>query len=843
MTAAGAPALPGTDAAPPRSRGGHALACYHCAAPVPRGLDLSVDIAGKPRPMCCPGCEAVARAIIAAGLEDYYRFRTETAHTAEAPVPAFLREARAYDNPRVQRSFVRSRAGGLREASLILEGVTCPACIWLNERRLESLTGVVEAQVNYSTRRARVIWDSSRVRLSEILQAVHRIGYRAYPYDPARREQLLERERRAHLKRMGVAGVFGMQVMMLALALYFGAFSGMETQYRALFHWVSLLFAAPVVVYCAYPFFSGAMRDLALRRTGMDVPVSLGIGLAFAASAWNTVTGTGEVYFDSVVMFVFFLLVARYFEFAARRRSAQAAETLVNPAPRMAVRLVGTQEESVAVADLRPGDRLLVRPGDTVPADGWVLEGRSSVNEALVTGESRPVSRGVGDALIGGSVNTESPLILRVERVGRDTVLSRMLELAERAQMQKPPMARLADRAASAFVAGVLTLAAGVALYWWWTDPDAWLAVTVAVLVVTCPCALSLAMPTAVSAGIDALTRSRLIVTRARALEGLARVTHFVFDKTGTLTCGGLRIVQTRTYTPMDGDACLRIAAALERQSEHPVARAIVAALHRDAPNAEDVSSVPGGGLRGRVEGRAWYLGTQVFIRTQTGLALDGAQAAELSEGEDTVVLLADDEHIRCAFHLADELRPGARGLVDTLVRDGKEVLILSGDHEAAVRRVAGGAGITQAHANLRPEDKLAQIKAIQARGGVVAAVGDGVNDAPVLAGADVSVAMAGGADLTRASADIILLSGHLTDLGAGVGLAAKATRIVRQNLVWAVGYNLVALSAAAAGYVAPWLAAIGMSASSLLVVANTLRLVRGPGCDTGATKWTFSTY
>lgn len=839
MTAAGAPVLPRGQTAPAPAPG-HALACYHCGAPVSEGLDLSVDIAGKPRPMCCPGCEAVARAIIDAGLEDYYRFRTEAARTAAAPVPAFLREARAYDNPEVQRSFVRARGGDVREASLILEGVTCPACIWLNERHLRSLPGVLEAQANYSTRRARVSWDNARVRLSEILEAVHRIGYRAHPYDPARREQLLEQERRTHLRRLGVAGVLGMQVMMLAFALYFGAFSGMETQYRTLLHWISLLFAAPVVVYCARPFFSGALRDLALRRTGMDVPVSLGIGLAFAASAWNTVTGTGEVYFDSVVMFVFLLLGARYLEFAARRRSLQAAETLVSPAPRMAVRLSGegpaAREESIAVAELRAGDRVLVRPGETVPADGCVLEGRSSVDEALLTGESRPVPRGTGDVLIGGSVNIESPLIVRVERVGRDTVLSRMLELAERAQMEKLPIARLADRAASVFVAAVLLLAAGVAVYWWRTDPDAWVAITVAVLVVTCPCALSLAMPTAVSAGIDALTRGGLIVTRARALEGLARATHFVFDKTGTLTSGELRVAQTRTYTPMDADGCLRIAAALARRSEHPVARAIAAGGgSSDDPAAEDVASVPGGGLRGRVEGRAWYLGTARFIHGQTGLEPGAAGIAELDESGDTVVLLADQEQVRCTFHLADAPRPGARALVDALVRDGREVLLLSGDRDAVVRRIGDASGITQVHAGLRPEEKLAHVKVIQARGGVVVAVGDGVNDAPLLAGADVSVAMASGADLTRARADVILLSGRLADLRAGVRLAAKASRIVRQNLAWAVAYNLVALSAAATGYVAPWLAAIGMSASSLLVVTNASRLARRPAREAEA--------
>jgi len=797
--------------------------CFHCGQDIPVGVRLTAEIEGQAQPMCCRGCQAVAEAIVAGGLTEYYRYRTENPPTGRDPVPEFLRQTAAYDNPTVQKSFVRPLGGTVREASLILEGIVCAACVWLNERHLASLPGVLEVAVNYSTHRARVRWDDSQIALSRILQAVSEIGYLAHPYDPSRVQEILERERRGLLRRLVVAGAFGMQVMILAVSLYAGAFTGIEEEFRTLFHWLSLALTLPVLGYSAQPFFRSALRDLRRRQAGMDVPVSLGLTIAFTGSVWATVTGTGEVYYDSVVMFVFFLLTGRLFEMAGRKRASEASETLVHMLPVTATRLLGDRDETVPVAELVPGDRVRVRPGESIPADGTVLEGRSSVDESLITGESLPLAKTTGHAVVGGTINMESPLVMRVDRTGEDTVLSSIMRLLDRAQTEKPAIALSADRAAAWFVARVLLLAAGVALFWLLTDPARWLPITVAVLVVTCPCALALATPVAITAATGRLMQRGLVTTRGHALETLARADTFIFDKTGTLTHGRPTLMQVQTFASLPASQCLVLAAGLEQSSEHPIARALRAAAP-DSPPAQEVINTPGAGLRGTIAARSCVLGTAGFIR-EAGVALPDATETGLQAAGQTVVWLGRDNQLLAAFVIGDELRPGARELVKALKQQGKRVLLLTGDHTSVAQRVGAAVGIDTIESGLTPQAKLARVQQLAASGAIVAMVGDGVNDAAALAGAHVSIAMGGGTQLAAASADMLLLSEQLLHLQEGIAVARKTLSVIRQNMAWAVAYNLLALPFAAIGMIAPWMAAIGMSASSLIVVANALRL------------------
>ncbi|MBS1246921.1 MAG: cation transporter, partial [Proteobacteria bacterium] len=553
--------------------------------------------------------------------------------------------------------------------------------------------------------------------------------------------------------------------------------------------------------------------------------VSLGLGIAFAGSVWATVTGHGEVYYDSVVMFVFFLLTGRYFELAGRKRAAEVSEALVHMLPVTATRLVNGEQEAVPASELNSGDLVLVRPGESIPADGHVYDGRSSVDESLLTGESLPLAKAPGAVLIGGSINIESPLTLRVDKTGEDTVLSAILRLLDRAQTEKPAIAAAADRAAAWFVARVLLLAAGVALSWYLYDPTRWLPITIAVLVVTCPCALSLATPTAITAATGCLMRRGLVTTRGHALETLARANTFVFDKTGTLTYGRLNLLDTHTYTPLGASDCLALAAALEQHSEHPIARALRATVDELRHTATDVASTPGAGLSGAINGQRYFLGTVAFLREAAGILVRDDEFADLRAGGNTLVLLSDTRQLLAAFVIGDEVRAGAKTLVAELQRQGKRVLLLTGDHPGAAERVARETGITEVEADLRPQDKLARVHALAGQGAIVAMIGDGVNDAAALAAAHVSVAMGGGTQIAAASADMILLSEHLPHLAEAVLVAGKTLRIIRQNMAWAVGYNLIALPFATFGLVAPWMAALGMSASSLIVVANALRL------------------
>jgi P-type Cu2+ transporter len=505
--------------------------CYHCGLPVPDPLHWFVTIDGKSQPMCCPGCQAVAQVIVQAGLQEFYTYRTTSSPTGQPLVPDFLQQTQVYDNPAVQKRFVHQEGGQIREVALILEGITCAACIWLNERHLRTLPGVLTVHVNYSTHRARVRWDEAQIHLSEILQAISRIGYLAHPYDPHRQQEILDRERRQQLRRIGVAGVLGMQVMMFSVALYAGSWYGIEPEFKHLFHWLNCFLTLPILIYSGAPFLKSAWRDLSHRQIGMDVPVSLGLLLAFVGSLWTTFSGDnhGEVYYDSIAMFIFFLLTGRYFELMARQKSSQAAESLVRLVPMTTTRFksssvletseVEKQTEVVLVADLEVGDTVLIRPGETIPADGTILDGHSNIDESLLTGESHPIPKQPGHQVLAGTINVHSPLQVRVDKVGQDTVLSHILRLLERAQTEKPRLTQLADRVASWFIGIVLLLAAGVAIYWWQADPQRWLPITLTVLVVTCPCALSLATPTAITAATSTLTRVGLLITRGHALE------------------------------------------------------------------------------------------------------------------------------------------------------------------------------------------------------------------------------------------------------------------------------------------------------------------------------------
>ncbi len=805
---------------------GTPASCFHCGLPVPRGLDLRVEIAGEQQPMCCHGCRAVAQAIVDSGNADFYKHRTAASPTGETVLPGFIRQTEVYDHPDIQKTFVRTPAEHQREAALILEGIVCAACVWLNERHVAQLPGVLDVQVNYATHRARVRWDDRRIKLSEILQAIHHIGYTAHPYDPEQQQQAFERDRRNQLRRIGIAGVLGMQVMVLSIALYIGDWSGMEAGFRTFFRWIGLLLTTPVLLYSGMPFFRGAWRDLRNRSAGMDVPVSLGILVAFAGSVHASWTGQGEVYYDSVVMFIFFLLSSRYFELMARKRSAETLEQLSRALPAMATRIDhGGEQIVIPLTELRTGDTVLVRPGETVPADGRIIHGESSVSEALLTGESTPLAKAPGATLIGGSINIESPLTLQVEHTGLDTVLAEIVRLLEQAQNEKPAITRLADRVAGWFVAAVLVLAAVVGVYWWQQAPDDWLPILVSVLVVTCPCALSLATPTAVSAATGTMLARGLLMLRGHSLETLAHCTHVVFDKTGTLTFGTPELSSVRCFSHLDEREVIAIAAAMEQQSEHPAGKAIVrAAAGNKRIMAGDIKNIPGAGIQACVQGGQWFIGHAQFIGEHSHADLT---ALPDDNGDGSRILLADADQLYAMFVLQDRMRPEAPGVVAELHGRGLEVLLLSGDNPATARQLAVEAGIREVHGGMSPADKLAAVQALQQQGAVVAMVGDGINDAPVLAAANVSVVMRDAAHISQASADMVLLSSNLQALTDGMGLARKTLRIIRQNLSWAVMYNLVALPAAALGYVAPWMAAIGMSTSSLLVVLNALRLAR----------------
>jgi len=810
--------------------------CFHCGLPVDDKLNIYVDYEGENKPMCCYGCQAVSQAIIDSGMDDFYKYRTSTSEKPEEIVPEFLQQLKAYDSATVQNKFVsHTDDENTLEVSLILEGITCAACVWLNEKHLNALDGVISANINYTNHRAKVRWDNSRIQLSDILESISRIGYLAHPYDPEQHQRVLEKERKQQIKRLGVSGLLGMQVMIFAVAMYTGNWWGMEETFQQSFRWISLALTVPILLYASRVFFISAYRDLSHRRVGMDVPISLGIAIAFTASFINTIKGSGEVYFDSVAMFTFFLLSARFFETGTRKQTSETTEALLNLKPVIATRLIDyadqqsstiENQESIAVVDLCPDDYLLVRPGEIIPADGIIVEGISGINESLITGESLPVTKRINDEVIGGSTNTENPLIICVTKIGEDSVLSSIQRLIDEAQHTKPAIAKLADRIASWFVSILLSVAAIVAYYWYTTDASQWLEITIATLVVSCPCALSLATPTAITAASGQLAKIGLLPKRAHALETLAHATDFVFDKTGTLTTGKIKleniILNCDTYKE---ELVLSIAASLEANSEHPIAKALLTANKQSLLNVIQLKHTTGSGIQGSItlsdKTSEWFIGNQSFIE----------QAASIKLNDDSdhanKIFLATNNHFIATFVLSDSLRDESFSLVQKLQQQNKNTHLMSGDSYENANNVSQKLKIQSCKANLKPDDKLQKVKELQQQGAIVVMTGDGVNDAPVLAGADLSIAMGKGTQLAAAAADMILISNNIENIYNGYLIAIKTLRIIKQNLSWALLYNVTAIPAAAMGYVEPWLAAIGMSVSSLVVVLNALRLNR----------------
>jgi Cu2+-exporting ATPase len=711
-----------------------------------------------------------------------------------------------------------------RETTVAIEGIWCAACTLAIEQAVGAVRGVESVQANGGAATARIVWTPGACAPTDWLEALRRAGYRGLPADGMADAGATRARQRVLLWRWLVAGFCMMQVMMYAAPAYLAQPGEITPDAQALLRWASWVLTLPVVLFSCRPFFAAALRDLRRARIGMDVPVALGIAIAFGASTLATLDPAGpiggEVWFDSVTMFVFFLLSGRLLEQRLRDRTAGALQALARRLPATVERRREDGGfERVPAARLRPGDVLRVLPGEAFAADGVVLEGESRVDEALLTGESEPLPRGVGAAVIAGSHNLVAPLLVRVERAGQDTRFAGIVALMERASVDKPRLARLADRIAGPFLVGVLLAAAGAAAYWWPHGAAHAVGVAVAVLVVTCPCALSLATPAATLAAAGALARRGILVRRLDAFEDAARVDAVVFDKTGTLTHDRIAVTGGRARADADAAQALQWAGALAAQSLHPVARAVAAAAGPTPWTAEAVAETAGAGIEGTLrrggEARRLRLGSASWCDAPP--SPDGV--AE--------VHLADATGWLAAFSLDEALRPDAAAAVAALQARQFDVALLSGDRTAAVQRVAARAGIADHRGRQSPEDKLARVRALQARGHRVAMVGDGLNDGPVLAAADVSIVMGQGAPLAQSKSDFVVPGGQVAAVPAVLALARRTRRVVRQNLAWSAAYNAVCVPMALAGWMPPWLAGLGMAASSLLVVLNAARLAR----------------
>lgn len=713
------------------------------------------------------------------------------------------------------------------DSHVVIQGMHCAACAFTVEDALMSVPGVQSVEVNAATHRAKVVWSEAQVKPSAWIAAINKVGYGALPAADSSLRQARHEEGRRALWRWLVAGFCMMQVMMYAYPAYVAQEGDITPDMVFLLRWASWVLSLPVVLFSCGPFFSNAWRDIRARRVSMDLPVALGMAITFLLSTVATFEPDGmfgaEVYYDSLTMFVFFLLTGRWLELRARDRTAGALEALMNRLPDSVERQLPSGEfERVAVRRVMVGDVIRVSPSESFPADGVILQGQTLADEALLTGESRPQSRGVGDTVVAGSHNLSGIVTVRVVQVGEGTQFSQIVSLMENASLQKPRLAQLADRIAKPFLIGVLVLAVLSAVYWWPTNPGHALMVAVAVLVVTCPCALSLATPAAMLAAAGNLARHGVMVRNLQALESLAEIDTLIFDKTGTLTQDGQRITQVMTAEGVTPDAALNLAASLAKHSLHPLSRALVKAQEAAGQNSvtvQDVYEMIGLGLEGRFDGLV-RLGSAKFCSPKTKGIPDKASVCQ-------VHLCTENEWL-ASWQLSEDVRTDAVQTVQALRQLNVNVWLLSGDRPESAQQVAQEVGITHAFGACTPQDKLSRMQVAQSQGARVAMVGDGLNDGPVLAGAHVSMAFGNAVPLAQSKSDLVLMGGSLLVVAQSIKLARHTLRVVKQNLVWAAAYNALCVPLAVVGLLPAWLAGLGMALSSLWVVLNSLRLTKG---------------
>ncbi|MCK9201581.1 MAG: heavy metal translocating P-type ATPase [Gallionella sp.] len=802
--------------------------CYHCGLLVAADADYRSVLEGAERRFCCFACQSVCEAIHEAGLQGYYQRTPDGALSGPPPEPP--RDVEIYDFDEVQCEFTTC-SGDIRDIHLLVEGIHCAACVWLIERGLKRIPGVQFANVNLSAKRLHLRWDNRQSKLSDLIHALSRIGYSAVPYDPESAEGSIKKTNRAMLYRLFFAGFAMMNMMWISIALYSGA---NEDEFRQFFHWMGLALATPTLFYAGYPFYRGALGGLRAGHLTMDMPIAIGLSVTYLYSLYVTVVGstTGEVYFDTVTNLIFVILIGRYLEGMFRHQAVSATKRLMELQPRVAIVMHAGQEQMTPIRGVKLGDQVLIKPGHKVPVDGVVLEGHSAVDESMLSGESVPVSKSVGAQVSAGTVNTTGALLVEVRTLLQDTTLSKIIRLVEEAQSSKAPIQRLADTIVPWFVLVTLVCAALTFFLWHGQDFEIALMAATSVLIITCPCALGMATPMSIAVASGLGAKHGILVKNGLVLETLSKVTHFVFDKTGTLTEGKMSVAQLHAAAGIDMQQVLRDAAAVERYSEHSVAKAIVAEADAQELSYRDIAvsgfhATAGLGVAANVVGQAVLLGSAEWLM-RNAVALDEglqAQAHELEAQAMSCVHVAQNGKHVAILALADKLRDDALQLVNELRAEGIAMTLLSGDRRTVAEAVARQLGGMEVIAEVLPQDKDRVIQQLQQGGAVVAMVGDGINDAPALIRADVGIALGSGTDVSVESADIVLMHNELEKVRQATQLSRRTLLTIKQNIGLSFVYNAIMVPLAMMAMVSPLVAAITMPISSLVVIGNAARI------------------
>jgi Cu2+-exporting ATPase len=799
--------------------------CFHCGLPNLEGNKYPVTILGVSHSMCCPGCQAVASSIVDNGLESYYEFRTEPAARGDAALDNTLAKLAVYDEPELQEEFVFD-IGTDKEIQLTVEGITCAACGWLIEKQLAKTQGIKQVSVNVGARRAMVIWDNNILKLSQVLRQLKTIGYESLPFQADSHEASYQREQKSFLKKVGLSGLMTMQVMMLAMGQYFDLFGNIDAETTKYFNWISLVLTTPVVLYAGSVFYLSAMKAIMARTVNMDIPVTIAILATYIAGFFTVNKPNAEVYFESICMFIFFLLISRFLEHRSRHKATQISSNMLKHIPVTANLWTGKETRPVLAKQLQVDDLVLVKAGEIIPVDGFIIEGKALLDESMLTGEFEPVTKQVNDPVFGGTINQNGAIKLKVNKTLKHAMVNQILRLQETALSSKPKVALIADKLSRYFVVAVLTISALTYAFWAYQGSEHAFWITISVLVATCPCALGLATPSALTCAMARLNKQGILLKRADALEQLTEVTDIVFDKTGTLTHGKFTIDKSwfADNEPASIEKYRSIAKSIELQSEHPIARAFESQeTQTDLFAVDDLQIVIGKGLNCNIGKKQYRIGSPNYILGN--IPAEALSEQQRNELQGANVLLSENDKLVSAFWLRDKLKEDVVNVIKALVP--YEQTILSGDTLQNVTHVANSLNIKNTVAEHAPEQKLMHIKQLQANGRSVLMLGDGINDAPVLAASDVSVAVGNASDLAKNAADVILLNQDLASLLHVINMAKRTKRKIKQNIAWALSYNILVLPFAIGGFLTPWMAALGMSISSIIVVYNSTRLMR----------------
>lgn len=801
--------------------------CFHCGLPVADDKPFPAEIEGKTRQFCCLGCQSVCKIIYESGLQGFYQ-RTPEGQLL-APPPELPKDIALYDIDEVQGEYV-PELGQIRHIHLLVEGIHCAACIWLIERSLQNLPGIMDVKVNLANRRTHIRWDNNQIKLSQILKRMGAIGYAAVPFDPESAEGLINKQNRNMLLRMAFAGFAMMNMMWIAIALFAGA---NQDEFRHLFHWIGFALATPTLAYSGWPFFRGAVTGLINKHLTMDLPIAVGASITYLYSTWITVTGTttGDVYFDTVVNFIFIILVGRFLEAKSKRHALAATQRLLDLQPRVATVIRDNEQKIVPVRAVKSGETVLIRGGDKAPVDGIITDGESAFDEAMISGESMPVRKHIGNSVLAGTINLESAIQVQVTGTLANTTLGKIISLVEEAQASKAPIQCMADRIVPWFVAVTLLLATITFFLWHADNIDKAILAATSVMIITCPCAFGMSTPMSITVASGLGASYGILIKNGAVLEHLSGINHFVFDKTGTLTQGKitLRKIVTNHFSEQE---LLHLAAQAEQLSEHNIARSIVQAAREkglaiQTDRVRDFRNQPGMGIRATIDGRQVLLGTYNWLQQHNivlNTDLDRETAALEQQGISCIQAAVDGQHAGL-LAVADTLRPDAKSLIHNLREKGIQLTLLSGDRTAVARAIADELGGMTVIAEVMPQQKDAVIRQLQQSGERVAMIGDGINDAPALIRADVGIAIGSGTDASMECADIVLLSNELDKIRLAMQLSRRTLRTIRQNITLSIIYNIIMVPLAMMALVTPLVAAISMPVSSIAVIANAARI------------------